>query len=347
MEDILKKLCSVNKEDFDSVFEEFFTQRKIEISSYIDFTDQNYYDKCKINKIEIKNGKSYDEFLDILLWKLTNYYFDWEMKEDELEYVKSELNKYRPKHWISLSDLKSEDIIFKKGDKLPDGTKAKKDMSSRQLLSHLHWDIWEFLLFFLTEGFLNSPVLFSKVQYMRSHSQDKVKWSDWIHIWFDNWFYFNFLESKIHWDFQLDEIFDSNEKLLSPSGLSQEISILHKGRNNIKRYGFIFKDWFEDFINPYRKNLINQWDLPFNLVCLLAYKCESYSKLKNWDISVENHIDNYTINRIKLILEGYKKLDTNWLLNGKHINFFLLPLCDEVELIQKFLLKIEDKNASR
>jgi hypothetical protein len=218
----LADICSVKMTDFSELFDLFFDVRKIDISSKIDFRDPIFYQKCLITKIEVKEWKTYDQFLDKALEKIVEYYLDWENDASKKNWILKQLNQYIPVRGISLTKLHSltsinhsegtetwEGIIVKIRALEKDKKKVKKLIenipfedirsvnleseedylldswsirSARQILGYLHGDLWEFLLFFLVEWFLGHPVLFSKVRHCKSSPWDKVKWSDGIHI---------------------------------------------------------------------------------------------------------------------------------------------------------------------
>jgi len=77
MEEKLKNLCSVKKEDFDEIFNDFFDVRNInqtELEEKIDKT--KIYNNYEIKKVEIKKELNYSDFLDKLLEKFNSYYYD-------------------------------------------------------------------------------------------------------------------------------------------------------------------------------------------------------------------------------------------------------------------------------
>lgn len=386
----LEKLCSVKKEDFDKIFDDFFIVRNIkqdELEKKIDTT--KIYTNYEIKKIEIKDWLTYEDFIWKLIDKLNSYYYDWDKSKDKdivdsIEATK-DLNQYSPKIWMWLEDFEKSDIWNKKWiefiqkngkkicfeeeidkeelkliinflrkQKLLDISNINKSEryiivwknnkiyfpTSKQLLWYLHWDIWEFILFFLVEWYLKKPILFSKVQHCKSSSWDKVKWSDWIHISYENWnAKFIFLESKFRNDFIscVDETIDSQEEFLINKwewDLDNEIRILFKERFTIDWlwfYNDIFENWFEKYINPYRRNEVESSMLPFELVSWIIYEL--------WDKYKENYLENETVWRIEKILIKYKNINT--LLKGKKITIFLFPLVSDEKLIKLFLEKIK------
>lgn len=212
-----------------------------------------------------------------------------------------------------------------------------------QILWSLHWDIWEFILFFLTESILKEPILFSKFQHCKSGPWDKIKWSDWIHIKYNNWVLkFSFLESKFKKDFagSLSETIISQKKFLenkTPEGsLDNEIRIIDSNESIVdKWFPLLFGDSFKHYINPYFRKEKDQKDLPFDLVSWLIYECSSYWDILNKKKDIKAHIDDVTSDRIQKTLEGYKEME--WLLDNRKVTIFLLPLINNEELIKTFL----------
>lgn len=381
----LADICSVKMADFSELFDLFFDVRKIDISSKIDFRDPIFYQKCLITKIEVKKWKTYDQFLDKALEKIVEYYLDWECDPSKKNWILKQLNQYMPVRGITLTKLRSlptinhsegietwEEIILKIQSLGKDKKKVKKlienitfediksvDLeseedylldswsirSARQILGYLHGDLWEFLLFFLVEWFLEHPVLFSKVRHCKSSPWDKVKWSDGIHIGIaDGKYVYNFLEAKItkSFDDSLRQSLASNVEFLSNDGewdLNNEVTILFNNTANVdKKLNSLFKRGFQSEIEPYLDNLGEQQEMNFCLSCLLSYNCDLY-----WAslISMDHigYVDTISVGRIQNLLKEYKNIEN--LLWGRQVNVFLFPLKDEIEIIKLFLSKIK------
>lgn len=393
LKDELEKLCLIEKSFIDELFQDFFSVNNLVLTDLVDLSCKDYYNNCEIIKIEIKDWKNYNDFIEKSLEKITNYYLDWEnfiewmSNKDSINFVLKQLNHYTPINAISYSYIKSLynievwEYLFSKWDDfieylewLEDNNLRKnacnslknseiiiKDIysdekyilsngsikTSRQILWHLHWDIGEFILFLLVEGFLRSPLLFSKIRHCKSSPQDKIKWSDWIHIELDdeNNYLYNFLESKINKDFSssLKQSIESNNEFLSNNwewDINNEVTILFNNNSIINnRYDFLFNWKYNNYIVPYLNSNIKQENINFNLICLLWYNCTEYSNMKNNLINISDYIDSYSIERIKKILINYKKIEKN--LSWKKVRIFMLPLIDELELIKVFLDKIK------
>jgi hypothetical protein len=201
---------------------------------------------------------------------------------------------------------------------------------------------WIFIVFFV-ESLLKKPLLFSKIQHSKSSGNDKVKWSDWIHIWIgkDNNPIFFFLESKIIWKFSksLKEAIESQSKFLTDKnfGIENEINILFSNMHTINALGWKFLFWeFEDYINPYRRSEKN---LNFELVSLISYELWNYYN----DSKNKKYIENKTIKkRIIKVLEEYKNVSD--ILDNRKVYIFLLPLVSVFELIKQYLNKLNEYN---
>jgi len=378
MEEKLKNLCSVKKEDFDEIFNDFFDVRNInqtELEEKIDKT--KIYNNYEIKKVEIKKELNYSDFLDKLLEKFNSYYYDWnrDWKRD-IKYQKKAyewINNYTPKTGILLEDFKKEVFWWKVGeyflddDKLKQLKKGDKDLiikylktstisnvlelekwkkyillskhnkisiqSESKILWYLHWDIWEFILYFLVEWFLKSPILFSKIRHSKSSWALKINWTDWIHFKIDEWApKFLFLESKFKKDFSLcvEETIWSQKKLLENEwewDINNELHILESKWPIIwNDFDIFFENWFEDFINPYYIGDKDQKKLPFDLVSWIIY-----------ELIDTQFIEEKTVSKIKTLLEWYKDIEK--LIGGRKVTIFLLPLVDNEEILKQFLDK--------
>lgn len=379
---MLDLLCSVKKENFDEIFDDFFLVRKIkqdEIMKRLD--NRKIYKSFELKKVEIKNKLSYNIFIENFLKKLNEFYYDGNKKQDkdeiDLNEAKWQLNQYYPKNGMLLDDFlveKFEWIIWKnciKEDKnrykiknnLDDKIKAKiinvlqtKNIeleniipkkhyvciikwkidikTSEQILWHLHWDIWEFILFFLTEALLWKPILFSKIQHTKWARWDKVKWSDWIHIDYKDWKpSFIFLEAKMKKDFHdcITEVISSHWTFLQEhwdANIDNEINILFANRYTIDALWFttIFQNGFEKYINPYRRKEISKDEFPFSLVSCIMYENNS------------SYNEELTIWRIQKTLEKYKTIEN--LLKNRKVSIFLFPMINQTELLKNFLEQI-------
>lgn len=276
-----------------------------------DFKQSNILDKKWIDFIEEKS------------WRL--YIKDDLKKEEKLALIDFIKNQ----KVLNLKDINKgiKYIIYWNNNKF-------SFLTSKQILWYLHWDIWEFILFFLVEWYLKNPVLFSKVQHSKSSPWDKVKWSDGIHIWYKNWKpNFIFLESKFKNDFSLclEKTIDSQKEFLE-WGISKEIIILSKESSTIDWlwcYGKLFNNWFEEYINPYRRKKIKFNELPFDLVSWIIYEL--------WDDY--EYIEKETFKRINNTLKKYKEIEK--ILGNRKVTIFLLPLVNDEELIKIFLEKIK------
>lgn len=379
---MLEKLCSVKKEDFDEVFDDFFIIRSLDQNDFISKLDTSkIYKNFTLKKIEIKKGINYNDFISKILKKLNEFYYDGNRKKDkdEIDFyeAKGNLNQYYPKNgmliedflitnfnWISWKDcIEENENNYKVINNLDDGTKKeiinflqtkiieiehiipekkyiciiqkKIDIkTSEQILWHLHWDIGEFILFFLTESILWKPILFSKVLHSKSAKWDKVKWSDGIHIDYENWKpSFVFLEAKMKRDFSdcVNETISSHETFLQENwdaNLDNEINILFANKDTIDAgwLGYIFQNGFEKYINPYRRKEIPKDELPFSLVSWVMYE------------NISAYDEKLTIWRIQKVLEKYKSIES--MLKNRKVTIFLFPSFSQTELLKNFLEQI-------
>lgn len=388
----LESLCKIDSSFINEIFDYFFDSLILKAENLEFFDNSKHYSNFEVIKIEVKNWKTYDDFIETALTKITNYYLDgdsnieWLSHEESSNYVFKQLNHYIPIEWISFSYIKTlgklkswekefanwdefisyiqqienhkdrlklfENISFKKINALDLNIEDSYVLSnwairtSRQILWYLHWDIWEFILFLLTEWVLKSPLLFSKVNHCKSSPWDKVKWSDWIHISVDesdNIFY-NFLESKVNKDFwsSLSQVIESNKEFLNNVwewDISNEISILFSNKDTIdKKYKFLFQNGFIKVVVPYLNDKIAQNNLLFDIVCLISYNCNHYKNFKEGSFSKEDYIENNTLTRIENILSKYKLIEDK--LNWRKVKVFMLPLVNEIDFIKIFLDKI-------
>lgn len=340
--------------------------KKIEIKNWLDYNgfidklllklNSYYYDWNKNNDKDIidfneatKDLNQYtpkiwmllDDFIDVEIWiNKWSYYIEdkeWKilikdsLKKDE---KKELINYLETKQLLNIENINHDKkyIILWKNNKIYFPT-------SKQILWYLHGDIGEFILFFLVEWYLKKPVLFSKVQHCKSSPWDKVKWSDWIHISYEDWKpKFIFLESKFRNNFWacVDETIESQEEFLINQwewDINNEIRILYKNNLIVSwlwYYKTLFENWFFNFINPYWRKEINWNDLHFDLVSWIIYEL--------WDYNTDYN-QTETIDRINYTLKKYKNIEK--LLNNKKVTIFLFPLISDVELIKTFLNKIK------
>lgn len=395
IKDDVEDLCQIDDIFINEIFDYFFDKKNIEAKDLDFFDTLKHYDNFEIIKIEIKDWKTYDQFIEKALTKITNYYLDgettieWLSHDESCNYVFKQLNHYIPIEWVSFSyirtlrwleiwnqkfnnwdefiayfeQIESHKDRLKLFENIPFNTINVLDLNiddsyvlsnwairtTRQILWYLHWDIWEFILFLLTEWVLKSPLLFSKVNHCKSSPWDKVKWSDWIHISIDedNNVFYSFLESKINKDFSssLSQVIESNKEFLSNIwewDINNEISILFSNKDTIdKKYKFLFQNGFIKTIVPYLNDKPSQDNLPFDIVCLLSYNCNNYKSFKEGIFDRSTYIESSVLNKIESVLLKYKWIEDK--LYWRKIRIFMLPLVNEIDFIKIFLDNIKIK----
>lgn len=373
-----RDLCSVKKEDFDEIFNDFFEVRIInqeELESKIDRT--NIYTNYQIKKVEIKSGLNYNDFLEKLLKKFNSYFYDWNRDWVRSDLHKSKayewVNNYTPRTGILLEDFKKHTFGWKtwedfiQGNKIVDITKNEKELiveylktsqisdvlelqewekyvllskhnkisiqSQSKILWSLHWDIWEFILYFFVEWFLHSPILFSKIRHSKSSWADKIKWTDGIHfIIEDDQPKLLFLESKFKKDFFgcVDEVVSSQFEFLDNTwewDINNELHILEwKWPLVDKDFWIFFEEGFEKFIDPYYTWELNQKELPFDLVSWLIYEHDT-----------SHFIEEETLERVNALLKAYKDIESS--LAWRKVTILLLPMLSSEEILKIFLDK--------
>lgn len=305
--------------------------------------------KQRLNQYTVKRWQIFSTF-EVTEFHIEGKVYNWKFLYENYEKEKSFKNaiiNYLKEKELKLSDFENLDsnekyIVLWKNDKVMINSK-------RQAFSYLHWDIWEFILFFLTEWLLWAPILFSKIRHSKSAAWDKIKWSDWVHInYSEKWNYkikHLFLESKYNKNFSdsISQAIDSQKEFIEnkwTGTFDNELFILDANIDTIdKLYWEIFINWYEDFLNPYY--LWEKWidSFEYDLVTWLIYQSDIYSNLINSEIGINDFIEKSTLKNIDEVLKNYKKIEKG--LKNRCVNIFLLPVIDEVELIKVFLSKIE------
>ncbi|EKD44784.1 MAG: hypothetical protein ACD_71C00007G0006 [uncultured bacterium (gcode 4)] len=360
IQDELIDTCAIKRWDFDEIFNEFFDQHPITIDSAIfpsDCDKSAFYGKLEIIKLTSRFD-SEELLVSAILKKwliaYTGYHIGMTIG-DPLSNAKQKLNNYNFDEHLPLSGLcldwveeyEIDDVMYngKKSDK-------RQSVSHLEILAHLHWDLGELILFILTEGFLQSPSLYSKIK-TKWEEDGKVKGSDGVHI-FHNWENFGlyFWESKItKWitDAWVQakksietfiankdlEAFERDSSIPVRRWLWKEIRVIWDQFNSVQLKYPLLAERICKFINPYRDNFDTQNnDLPYEIVVFYWYRCENYKKFLGAS-TVEADYRKYVSGLCEKLFRDFSSVAVN----SKKVKLFLLPLTDEVELIKQFLLQ--------
>lgn len=327
-------LCSVKKHHFDEIFDEFFTKEIIDCCN-----QKGWYKNYKICKIHLKKPKDFDSFLRQLFEHLITFSGEdyWTLTEDDWKYsaAKDTLIKYfdqlkaRP-----LEELTEGEHLIKRGWWSTAEYFIDKDLESMSALREL----WEIVLYFLTESLLEAPLWISKVK-LKTSAQMPAHWADCVHF-SSNFETIYFWESKLTKDFDSSKIQSrsSLEKFseISPINyVSEEISIISRQILNINPDKSAS---IRPFIGPYHNKKLLLKDLPYEFVCFLWYQDEDYNT--NY-LGTEDKLEKYNTH-LKDKLE--KLLKYYWLkekkLRSKKVTFFLLPITNIFDLLQIYGLHL-------
>lgn len=332
---MLDLLCSVKKEDFNTIFDDFFEVCGIDIKKQIDIT--KIYKNFNVFKIHLKNPNNIETLLLEIFKHITVFSglkHNPIYNTDDKKYKESVrlLIKYIQKiESLPLKELK-EGVNFetRKSNKW---TEYQVDVNLEEL-SRLR-EIGEILLFFFIESLLKAPILFSKIQ-LKTNNQMPVFWNDAIHINKD-WNCMIFWESKItnsleNWKTQsrkslIEHI--NNEKI------EQEISVIS---NNIALIPSEKFNLIKGFLSPYSNEEKNIYEMPYELTCFIWFEDEDYLNFlanKNEKEYLEK-----TYKKIENILKYYKTKENK--LKNKKITFFLLPIQNIFNLLRQYWLKLDN-----
>lgn len=332
MEDNLWNLCSVKKKDFEKIFNEYF--RTEDIKLHVD-NSWKLYSNYEVIKIHLNEPDNIDSFLYNIFEHIIVFWwqkFNQVAKNDAIKYKKSVglLTKYIPKLKDKiLEELKEwENFIERKNWAVID-----EDFDSMSKLREL----WEVIMFFLTEWLLNSPIAVSKMKFKTSN-QMPVYWADWVHV-SSCW------KKLIYWEAKLTNEFDWAKKQWRDSLVKfswiehlnyiwDEINIIW---DNFDSLDLDKKEVVKNIINPYYNE--DTKEIPdYDIVCFLWY----------WDEDYKLYLENsHSIDYEKKLYDKIFKLikhywDKEVELKSKRITFFMLPFKSVFDLLQTYWLKLED-----
>lgn len=319
----LEKLCSVNKEDFNEIFSNFFSTS--DITSQIKCDKSKLYSNYAIHKIHLNDPYNLDDFLYVVF----NYLITFS-GEKFSKYTKEE-NKYKE----SISYLKKYfDELNNELEKL-----SKDQLNSKKYQWKISWikEVWEIILFFLLEWFLNAPIAISKLPTKTSNAMP-IFWSDGIHI-SDDYSKILFWEAKLNSNL-------SNWKKQSRDSIEWFIKTKWKVffelkviTNQLRNLPPNKESIIWNLINPYYENENNIGKLPYEITCLLWYEDEDYKDfLKYKDKWL---YEKKLFEKIKWILSYYHLKNEE--LDNKKITFFLLPFIDILDFLKQYWLKLREK----
>lgn len=317
---MLESLLKVHRTDFEEIFTEFFGTENIDINNTIcdDYRSNPVYfnDKVSIIKVVLNNGKNYEELFNKLLVYISHY---------------------------TGSESIPENIRIKK---------AKKQFMRYSNLTHTtalstisrYREIWEFILYFLTESVLWYPMLISKMKF-KTNTKMPLNWSDGIHIGIDAW-------GKLQIYMGEAKICNSleNAKTQAKDSLSTSLSpeeMLNTDLNLIWRNQSDWNIWdntelrqkLEQLINPFFEEDEKVEQFNFDIVCLLGYECSDYKNNVNSVMSDADYLDQVSKN-LKWIFRTFKDISSLW---DRKIQFFLLPLFNHEDLIRWFLTHLNNE----
>lgn len=334
----LENLCSVKKEHFDKIFKEYFSTE--DITDKIWWNKSDFYSNYKIIKIHLINPDDIDTFLYSIFEHIITFWwqkFNTFCRDENIKYIKSVemLTKYLPilKNKI-LDELKEWENYTKVNN-----WKTEYEIDSDLQSLCKQREIWELILFFLTEGLLKSPIALSKIS-LKTSNQMPVYWADWVHI-------SNCWTKLIFWESKFTDSFDSWKKQSRDSlikfswdsplnYISQEINIIWNVSSLIEED----KKWLlQCIIDPYYNEDESIDNFEYELVNFLWYKDGDYLNfLNDWDNSFyETKLNE----KIEKLLKYYKSKESE--LNGKKITFFLFPVKNTFDILKKYAIKLWDK----
>lgn len=306
----LEDILTVGKKDFDKVFIKYFWVQTIDIQHH--FFDEIrsmpdfYNDKISIKKIVLRKANNYWDLIDTLFSLITKYVWKPSIKVAKRQFM-------RPK--------------YKKRLTINDFSKVTNKR-----------EVWEFLLYFLTESILEHPMIISKMK-CKTNPNMPIFWSDGVYIWIENWnlkFYFG--EAKICSSLQnaKKESKESFWTTLQPEQiLNNDINLLCNNLWNLRSDDPVLINQINQILNPFNEEEIDITLFNYDIICLLWYECDVYKSNKNKIYSKE-YLDKVIFD-IKYLFRYYKDISG---LENKKINFFLLPLYDHKQLIVDFLNQI-------
>ncbi len=334
----LENLCSVKKEHFDKIFKEYF--RTEDITSKIWWDKSDFYWNYAVIKIHLINPDDIDNFLYHIFEHIITFW--WQncntfSRNENIKYIKSveQLTKYLPflkkkiieelEEWVNYTKIKN--------------WKTEYEIDSDLQLLCKQREIWELILFFLTEWLLNSPIALSKIS-LKTSNQMPVYWADGIHI-------SNCWTKLIFWESKFTDSFESWKKQSRESlvkfSWEEPLNYINQEINIIWNVSWLIqedKKWLLQWIiDPYYNLEENINNLEYELVTFLWYKDQNYADfLVNSDVTLyESKLDD----KIIKLLKYYKSKEAE--LNNKKITFFLLPIRNTFDILKKYALKLEDK----
>lgn len=332
MEDGLWNLCSVKEKHFKKIFNEYFRTENIKLHMN---NDWKLYSNYEVIKVHLNKPDNIDDFLYNIFENIISFWwqeFNELAKNKKIKYKKSValLTKYIPelKKKI-LEELKEWENFIERSNWVT----IDEDLASMSKQREL----WEIILFFLTEWLMDSPIAVSKIRFKTSN-QMPVYWADGVHIskcW----------KKLLYWESKLTDKFESAKKSWRDSLVKfswkkpldyiwDEINIIW---DNFDSLDLDKKELIKSIINPYYNEEIKE--VPdYELVCFLWYWDKDYEKYL-----VDNDIVNYEkrlYDKVFKLIKHYWDKETE--LKGIKITFFLLPFKSIFKLLQKYWLKLED-----
>lgn len=319
----LENLCSVKKDDFNKIFSNFFSTE--DITTKLKCDESKLYSNYEIHKIHLRNPENINELL--------HYIF-----EHIITFSGENFNKYtdiKSKYKESISYLKK---YFDASDNELENL-SKEDLDNKKFQWKVSWlkEVWEIILYFLLEWFLESPIAISKIPTKTSNKMP-IFWADWIHISSD-YSKLLFWEAKLnnklsYWKEQSRESIEWFIKtkwkvFFELKVITSQLGNLPKNKENII--------W--NLINPYYENEEKIKSLPYEITCLLWYEDEDYKLfVENKDKDI---YEQKLFKKIEWLLSYYNLKNKE--LEDKKIIFFLLPFIDILDFLKKYWLKLRDK----
>lgn len=317
---MLESLLRVHRTDFEEIFTEFFGTANIDIYSTIcdDYRSSPAYfnDKISIIKVILKDGKSYEELFNKLLLYISHYTGSESIPE-RIRIKKAKKQFMRYSNLTATTDLNT---------------------ISR------YREIWEFILYFLTESVLWYPMLISKMKF-KTNTTMPLNWADGIHIGVDAGGKLQIYMGEAKICNSLDNAKTQAKDSLSTS-LSPEV-MLNTDLNLIWRNQYDWNIWdntelrakLEQLINPFFEEDEQVEQFNFDIVCLLGYECDHYKKNIDKLISDADYL-NEVEKKLKSIFRTFKNISSLW---DRKIQFFLLPLFNHEDLIRWFLTHLNNE----
>lgn len=319
-------LCSVKRKHFDKIFNEYF--RTEDITEHVKIDKEQLYSNYEIIKIHLHKPDNIDDFLHNIFKHIITYWWEdyWTTTEEGKKYVESLANLI--KYIDNEKDKPLKDLTKWVNTVLRWKNKQLVDLDL-EALTQLR-ELWEIILFFLTEWILNAPIAISKIR-LKTNPQMPVYWSDGIHI-SKCWEKLIFWESKLTWNFDWWKTQSRNWiiKHTTKEFLQKELRVINKNYLSI-----VPEKW--KIMSPYSKiGDIN--NLPYELTCFLWYEDDDYKDfLKTKDI--DKYEKSLKSKVIKILTHYGKKSDE---LDYKKVTFFLLPFVDLFSLLEKYWFKLRD-----